>query len=709
MDRGGKALSSLRALRTFLGSVLPLVIGGAGCGKVVASSTPGADASPTDDVGLASRPPIVIGKVDLLLMIDNSEFMGDKQAYFAQAIAELLGRLVTPNCVDASGSVAGISDLNGNCATGALEFPPVHDLHVGMVSSSLGPRAGDQTSKGSAGGVCLPTATVTLTENGVPVQVPDHDDDQAHLLPSASAAPSMALAQCAGGPCPAFPLTAPLGDAPEGFLDWFPVATSNGGRDAGTGAPAITDVATLETDFSDLAYGIQQYGCGIESQLESWYRFLIQPDPYDRLAVDSQGKAQWVGVDTTILQERRDFLRPDSAVVIVDLTDENDSEIDVRSLGGQGYFFMSDEFNPPRGTSACNTNPGDPACMSCADPQASPTDPNCVLGPYVSPQDWGMDMNLRHVHMKAKYGVDPQYPIERYVTGLTSAAVPDRNGEYPPGASSYVGSLNCVNPLFAGALPDPATLSSSIATEMTLAGSDEQTLCNLPSGPRPASTVFYLHIGGVPHQLLQDAQGNTKTTLTSADWVRIVGTDPENYDYSGIDPHMIESEAPRTGPWPFPLASLLPGETPIQSPTAPDGADPWNGREWVTNMGAHANLNDDLEYACIFPLATPRDCTNPNDQLACSCSTLPSAGLTPAETSPVCDPTMVTQQDYAKTYPTIRELLLAEKLGPQGVAASICPIDVADNAAGTDPNYGYRPAMSVLLARMQPTLAFSGK
>ena len=41
-----------------------------------------------------------IDKVDLLFDIDNSASMGDKQAYLAQAIPDLVSRLVTPNCVD---------------------------------------------------------------------------------------------------------------------------------------------------------------------------------------------------------------------------------------------------------------------------------------------------------------------------------------------------------------------------------------------------------------------------------------------------------------------------------------------------------------------------------------------------------------------------------------------------------------------------------
>jgi hypothetical protein len=52
---------------------------------------------------------------------------------------------------------------------------------------------------------------------------------------------------------------------------------------------------------------------------------------------------------------------------------------------------------------------------------------------------------------------------------------------------------------------------------------------------------------------------------------------------------------------------------------------------------------------------------------------------------PLCDAQNPLQQDYAKAYPTIRELTLAQELGAQGIVSSLCPIDVVDNAAGNDP------------------------
>jgi hypothetical protein len=314
-----------------------------------------------------------------------------------------------------------------------------------------------------------------------------------------------------------------------------------------------------------------------------------------------------------------------------------------------------------------------------------------MLGNYSQETDWGYNANLRHVHMKQKYGTDQvQFPIQRYVLGLTSTTVPDRSGEYPAGAQSYQGlaNLDCTNPLFAANLPDGSDTSAG-------------TLCNLAKGTRSPSLVFYAHIGGVPHQLLQEDPTNPdspqKDTLATADWVKILGADPLHYDYTGIDPHMIEDYQPRAG---------------LSSPSSADDADPINGREWITNQDPMEVLAVDREYACMFPLAQSsyRDCSSTAYQAAgCDCP----GGLQYEQTPPVCDVSActpgqacpTTMEVNAKAYPTIRELLLANLVGNQGIVSSLCPIHTTDNAQGDDPLYGYRPAMSAIINRLKTALA----
>jgi len=632
---------------------------------------------PAEDSGTPGAQALA-NKVDILFSIDNSASMGDKQDYLRAAVPDLINQLINPSCVDAaSGAVVGVSS-SGQCAQGTLAFAPVHDMHIGIVSSSLGSRLGD---------ACTPTAMALAPFNNLLA----HNDDQAHLLNRTLTYAASGASATEGTVADAAPVPA------DQFLYWYPAPASS--ADAGPGTP-LSNAAQLTNDFADLVGGAGVFGCGIESQLESWYRFLIQPDPYASLALDSNSRANWSGVDATILQQRHDFLRPDSLVAIVVLSDENDSEIDVRSLGQQGYLFMSTEFPPPRGTSACGVdgvggNPADPNCISCAESGvAQPSDSNCMMGAYSTSMlnDWGYDLNLRHVHTKAKYGIDPQFPIQRYVNGLTSMTVPDRDGEYPGSSTGnitspgYVGKNDCTNPLFAGALP---TGSAKL---------NQEALCNLPPGSRTKNLVFYAHIGGVPSSLLHFTPGNAKaSTLTDADWVKILGNNaiPPNYDYTGIDPHMVESFSPRSG---------------VAGPASANDADPINGHDWVTNMGAAHVLQVDREYACTFPLADingntiTRDCTQVKNQSFCDCpNTLNS--VTADELPPICDQTTQSTQTGAKAYPTIRELELANLMGTQGIVSSICPIHVKDESdAGDDPLFGYRPAVAVIIDRLKNEL-----
>src|ERR1035438_7351940 len=294
---------------------------------------------------VTSIPQGSIDKVDLLFDIDNSASMGDKQAYLTFAIPDLVARLVTPNCIDPNGVIMGKAALNGSCAGGASitsEFPPVHNLHIGIVSSSLGPRLGDANG---GGGACPTTGAPSTLPTASGVMLDRHNDDQAHLL-NRSADPTNLTNYTET------PLAAATDGAGDNFLDWFPPASVNPANMnvMRTGPTPVTDAPTLQTDFQKLVVGVHQFGCGIESQLETWYRFLIQPDPYASLVVDKNKIAQWQGFDTVLLAQRADFLRPDSLVAILVLTDENDSEVDVRSLGGTGYNFMSTRFPlpPPR-------------------------------------------------------------------------------------------------------------------------------------------------------------------------------------------------------------------------------------------------------------------------------------------------------------------------------------------------------------------------
>src|SRR5260221_4664774 len=88
-----------------------------------------------------------------------------------------------------------------------------------------------------------------------------------------------------------------------------------------------------------------------------------------------------MGVDSALLQQRADFLRQDSALVVVLVTDEDDCSVRESS----DYFYalqavaQSAAFHLPPPRTACATNPDDPCCASCgqAAPAGCPPDPAC--------------------------------------------------------------------------------------------------------------------------------------------------------------------------------------------------------------------------------------------------------------------------------------------------------------------------------------------
>jgi hypothetical protein len=247
-----------------------------------------------------------------------------------------------------------------------------------------------------------------------------------------------------------------------------------------------------------------------------------------------------------------------------------------------------------------------------------------------------------------------------------------------------------VNPIYAQGLPtDP-----------------KADLCHLSQGPRTADLVYYAAIAGVPHQLLQATAGvdmecpagtaqadcPQKNQLTEMDWLAITGKDPENWDFTGIDPHMLESWDPRPG---------------LCNPNSNDNCDPINGREWSTNK-------NDLQFACIFQLTDmmgqlkSKDCTQMQYSGACDCQ----QGVSNSASTPLCQKVngaYTNIQINGKAYPSIREMAIAHAManspaGVQGIVSSLCPIHTSYQAGMTDPLYGYRPAADAIVTRLKNSL-----
>ena len=78
-------------------------------------------------------------------------------------------------------------------------------------------------------------------------------------------------------------------------------------------------------------------------------------------------------------------------------------------------------------------------------------------------------------------------------------------------------------------------------------------------------------------------------------------------------------------------------------------------------------LRSDLQYTCIFPLLTPRDCSSGVDS-ACECTS--SNTDNPLCVSNPADGGLPTLQKYAKAYPGTRHLQILKGLGARAVVGS---------------------------------------
>ncbi len=562
----------------------------------------------TGGTGGSAGPVVHADKVDLLVMVDNSASMADKQAVLAQTVPDLVSRLTNPDCVDPTTRqfVARV-DMGAACPAGSeREFPAVVDMHVGIITSSLGGHGADVCSSGSA-----------LSYN-------PHMEDMSHLISRTASGGTVATWQS------------------KGFLDWDPGAVSS--------PPGEADPAALDQAFSDMVRGAGEDGCGFEASLEAWYRFLIDPAPYQKMvpvpcsSSDPNNSCRGPsGIDQAVLQQRADFLREDSVVSIVMLTDEDDCSV---QDSGQNYVAVqalegSNPFHVARGTSACATAPASPDCVSCwsADPTAHP---ECASG-------WGNPsvddpLNLRCYRQKQRFGVDFLYPIGRYVDALTKSTL----------------DTGAPNPLFC------KTASGNTCT----------------SKVRDRSQIILAGIVGVPWQdIARDPSDLGKGYKTAAEipWDVVAG-DVTSY-VDPTDPFMKPSVEPRSGTNPITGDAISP-------PGSPYDANPINGHDWTVASGA------DLQYACVFDLPQPLDCT----QMDCECS---SDTMSPLCQSPATGQYGTTQY-RAKAYPGVRHLAVLHGIGSQAVVGSICAPNLT---APSLADYAYRPAISAVVDRIGKNLS----
>jgi hypothetical protein len=556
----------------------------------------GTDAPPDVDAG--GPPPLEVSdKVDLLLVVDNSPNTDAFQGLFGATLPYLLDRFARPACVNGLGNVVTTTAAPTDpCPVGQREFHPLTDLHVGVITTSLGGHGAD---------TCSPVGpSWNPTQN-----------DGAHLV---TRGPGTTIVSTYQG---------------QGFLAWDPAQALS--------PPGDPDIGDLAQQAALLVTGTGSQGCGFEASLESIYRFLVDPAPYLSLAIVG-GQATPLGVDTALLQQRSDFLRPDSALVIVLITDEDDCSVQ----DGAQYFYVLQSLTPgdpgqafqlPRARTVCAADPLDPCCASCdqAAPPGCPPDPVCQDGPLDAVDD---PLNLRCFDQKRRFGVDFLYPVQRYVDALTSPLVAARDGSMVP------------NPLY--------------------------------TGGRSPDLVMMAGILGVPWQDVAKYPKSLVEGYAPADeidWTLLLG-DPDGGKPPG-DPLMIKSIDPRTGVDPRTGAPLSP-------PQSGRLANPINGHERTISG------RDDLQYACIYARPSPTSCASGS----CNCV---GADLV---TNPACqapDGSYGTTEYYARALPSTRPLQVLRALGDRASVASIC----AETTSGPDaPTFAYKPAADAILRTLRPRL-----
>ena len=660
---GSRGLDWLKIglLSAFAGLALP-----AGCGaRTGLDPYPVRDAGPDADAEVPEICPDkkvsklrlgAVRQMDLLFVVDNSASMADKQVLLKDAVPPLVSRLVNPWCLDpASGASVAVDSPAADCPPGyAREFRPLEDLHIGVITTSLG---------GHGGQVCtFDTANFA-------------QDDHARLLPNVR---------------PGLPSYQGLG-----FLAWDPEGDQL--------PPGQNDAIQLEQDFLDHISAVGDDGCGFEAPLEAFYRFLADPEPPSDVILGNcpggfSGCSERIGIDQTVLDQRKGFLRPDSVVAILILSDENDcSVIDE----GQGWLVgqnrqAGEEVYLPRATSACAVDTNDPCCQSCAvSTSIRPAgcvpvgdDPECQKGNLTKAEDI---VNLRCFDQKRRFGFDLLYPVARYVNALREPIICPHSRYRDLDCSCRMASEQA---LAQGLPPPPCT---SVETGAPVANPLYSNLSGEAAFARDPSQVFLSGIVGVPWQDIATPETLSDPTqleyMTAQELAEVdPGTGASRWDLllgsreHGLpgDPFLLESVGPRSGQNPITGQSIV----------APQTIDP------LATINGHEFQNlpqSTLQHTCIFPLTTPRDCTV-GDAFDCDCDD-EDFDFTNALCQAPDGATTAFTQYFAKAYPSRRLLEVLRDYGENSITASICPKFAS--GPSSDLAIGYRPAVASLVQRFR--------
>ncbi|MDP3278042.1 MAG: hypothetical protein Q8Q09_22845, partial [Deltaproteobacteria bacterium] len=259
--------------------------------RPVAAATPALESALSEVISI--DPGI---KVDLLVMVDNSSSMRERQRNILRQLGPMIEQLTNPPCISRStpgGGTPRPCDLHNPDET--RQYPPIDDLHLAVVSSDLGTPGSTVPScdRGDTGDDGL----FNPIRNGAALR--EH-------LPWAPRSPGAERA-----PADLRPTT--CDNNPFQFPSFIAFCSDDAHRSCDrSGAFASTRDPNAFTDWFRCNAGLFVNGCELESQLESVWRALVHHD-----ARETSGNAS----------PNAGFLRDDALLAIVMLSDEEDGSV----------------------------------------------------------------------------------------------------------------------------------------------------------------------------------------------------------------------------------------------------------------------------------------------------------------------------------------------------------------------------------------------
>lgn len=353
-----------------------------------------------------------VEKLDLLIVVDNSQSMRDKQSELGKRIPELIADLTQPTKDPETGRVS-----------------QVFDVHIGVITSSLG---------------ALGTGACHAAWYGA------HMDDRAHLLPRAADPKPVSGFKVSPSGEPVAAACPPI--TPGKPLSWVKDAA----RDRNAQFVGDAGAAELQAAASCVVQAVDDNGCGFEATWEAVYRFLADPAPYGEAKVNCNlpsapgnyacsGDVRVTGADAELVAQRKAFLRDDSLLAVVVLADENDFSVKPASRNWKPWGVP----RMPRAWDGCATVPDDLEpddvtgfqllktkynCASCEDDKSNPA---CATS-FPAPDGDTDHLNLRGFHQLQRFGYNALFSRKRYVDAFTARSVLGSDGKVAG------------NPIFAG-------------------------------------------------------------------------------------------------------------------------------------------------------------------------------------------------------------------------------------------------------------------